>query len=169
MNEITSAEGEFSDCQFIDVREPAEFRAEQIPGARLLPLSALPTGSSSIERNRPVVLICQSGNRARKAAVELTKQGFSDVRVLEGGLSAWKAAGKPVVRNSRIWSMDRQVRFTAGLLVLVGAMGGWFLHPAWHVLSGLVGAGLAFSAVTDTCTMALVLARMPWNSTKEQP
>ncbi len=159
-------EDEFSECQFIDVREPAEFRLEKIPGARLLPLSQLPHGASSIERTRPVLLVCQSGNRARKAADELMKQGFSDVRVLEGGLRAWKAAGKPVISQSRLWSMDRQVRFSAGLLVLTGVAAGSLLHPAWYLLSGFVGAGLAFSAITDTCTMALVLARMPWNAAK---
>ena len=79
-------------------------------------------------------------------------------------LEAWTAAGKPVVRGvSRVWSLERQVRFTAGTIVFVGAALAVAVSPAWLLLSGFVGAGLMFSAATDTCAMALVLARMPWN------
>jgi hypothetical protein len=51
----------------------------------------------------------------------------------------------------------------AGLLVTAGLALAWTVHPAFMLLSACVGLGLMFSAATDTCGMAMVLARMPWN------
>jgi len=56
------------------------------------------------------------------------------------------------------WALERQVRLVAGLLVLVG-----LFIPPWPWLSAFVGAGLAFASLTNTCGMALLLAKMPWN------
>jgi predicted small integral membrane protein len=61
-------------------------------------------------------------------------------------------------------SLERQVRIAAGTLVFIGSLLGYFIHPAWIGLSGFVGAGLVFAGITDTCGMAMVLARMPWNN-----
>jgi rhodanese-related sulfurtransferase len=152
--------------QFIDVREPAEFESEKIPGTRSFPLSQLENLSDALDRTQPLLITCRTGGRAQKAAEKLRLKGFTQVEILEGGIEAWKAAGKPTVVGSRkVWAMDRQVRCVAGSLVLVGALGGTFLHPGWYGLSAFVGAGLLFSALTNTCTMALLLARMPWNQT----
>jgi hypothetical protein len=73
------------------------------------------------------------------------------------------AAGLPVVRGKKAVSLERQVRITAGSLVLIGAILGWFVHPYWNGLSAFIGAGLAFAGITDTCGMGMMLARMPWN------
>jgi hypothetical protein len=47
--------------------------------------------------------------------------------------------------------------------VVAGTLLGAFVHPAWLLLSGFVGAGLVFAGITNTCGLALLLARMPWN------
>jgi rhodanese-related sulfurtransferase len=60
-------------------------------------------------------------------------------------------------------SLERQVRIAAGLMVLVGTVLGFLVHPGFLGVSALVGAGLIFAGVTDTCAMGLLLARMPWN------
>ncbi|MGW6405429.1 YgaP family membrane protein, partial [Streptomyces sp. NPDC055134] len=60
------------------------------------------------------------------------------------------------------WPMDRQVRLAAGSLVLAGVVAGLAWTPA-HWLSGVVGAGLVFSGVTNTCGMAAALAKLPHN------
>ncbi len=73
-------------------------------------------------------------------------------------------SGKPFVRGtSRVWSLERQVRFAAGGLVLSGASLAFVVDPRWLALPAFVGLGLVFSAATDTCGMALILARLPWN------
>lgn len=151
-------------CQALDVREPAEVAAEWIPGLRPAPLSALDSHLGSLTVSEPVFVVCRSGQRAATAALRLKERGHQDVRVLQGGLLAWQAAGLAVERGpSRVWSLERQVRFAAGSLVVLGILLAAVVDPAFVVLSGFVGAGLVFSAVTDTCGMAMVLARMPWN------
>jgi rhodanese-related sulfurtransferase len=150
--------------QFVDVREVSEVDALRVEGALNLPLSRLAELAPRLDRGAPVYLLCRSGSRAATAAARLRELGLRDVRVVRGGLEAWTAAGKPVVRGeSKVWSMERQVRFAAGLLVFIGVALGAAVAPAWFLLSGFVSVGLMFSAVTDTCTMALVLARLPWN------
>jgi rhodanese-related sulfurtransferase len=148
----------------VDVREASETASVSVAGALNLPLSALKSRASELDGGAPVLLLCRSGARAASAAETLASLGFSDARVIEGGLEAWIAAGKPVVRGSgRVWSMERQVRFAAGALVLLGLALARLVRPGFAVLSALVGAGLVFSAVTDTCGMAALLGRLPWN------
>ncbi|MDE2143947.1 MAG: rhodanese-like domain-containing protein [Elusimicrobia bacterium] len=153
-----------ADAQLVDVREVSETDAVRVEGALNLPLSRLREHAGALDRSRPIFLLCRSGARAASAATQLHDLGHRDIQVVRGGLDAWVAAGNPVVRGvARVWSMERQVRFAAGLLAAAGAALGCLVHPAFYVLPALVGAGLMFSAATDTCTMALVLARMPWN------
>ncbi len=116
----------------------------------------------------PVYLLCASGIRATKAAEQLKRAGLDDVVVVEGGTNAWAAAGLPVVRGRKTISIERQVRIGAGTLVLIGTGLGWFVHPAFFILSAFVGAGLVFAGVTDICGMAIVLAKAPWNRTGKE-
>lgn len=59
--------------------------------------------------------------------------------------------------------MERQVRMTAGSLVLVGALAAQVGSRRLALLSAAVGGGLVFSALSNTCAMGSVLDRMPWN------
>ena len=157
----------------LDVRTPAEFREIHAQGAQLVSLDILNRHAVEAARGTnsgPVYLLCASGIRATKAAEQLRRDGFDNVVVVEGGTSAWVAAGLPVVRGRKTISIERQVRIGAGTLVVVGTGLGWFAHPAFFLLSAFVGAGLVFAGVTDICGMAIVLAKAPWNRTgKEQP
>ena len=65
--------------------------------------------------------------------------------------------------TKKAMSLERQVRIAAGFLVLVGAILAIAVHPYFAGLSAFIGAGLMFSGITDTCGMAMMLARMPWN------
>jgi len=80
----------------IDVREPAEYAGERIPGAMLLPLSTfdpahLPTGG------KEVILHCGGGGRSARAAGQILASGAPEAAHLAGGLRAWKAAGLPTL------------------------------------------------------------------------
>lgn len=164
VNDLIQADGE---CQVIDVREFPEFEAEKIHNSKLMPLSNFEKHADEIDHAKPVYLMCRSGNRARQAADRLLRKGFTDVHVIEGGMQAWKEANLPIIKGeSKVWSLERQVRFTAGSIVLIGVLLSVFLWQPLIWISGFIGAGLVFSALTDTCGMGMVLARMPWNQQK---
>ncbi len=148
----------------LDVRTPAEFEASHIPGAWLVPLDTLREHRDELgdHLGRDTVLICRSGGRAEQAGQSLAAAGLPGLRVLEGGMNAWESSGAPVRSGRQIWDLERQVRFAAGLLVALGALGS-LLVPALVWLAAAVGLGLAFAAVTNTCAMGMALAKMPWN------
>ena len=159
INQMTKS----SEHQIIDVREFSEFDSERIEGAQLKPLSNLDKQIAEIDASKPVYLMCRSGGRAKQAAEKLSNKGFSDVYVITGGMTAWANANLPVIKGeSKIWSLERQVRFAAGSLVVLGVLLS-LVSPYFILLSAFVGAGLVFAAVTDTCGMAMALAKMPWN------
>jgi rhodanese-related sulfurtransferase len=155
----------------IDVRTPVEFRELHVDFARNLPLDRLDVQAVQSQHNgteQPLYVICRSGNRAKQACDKLAAAGLTVVNV-EGGTLAWEAAGLPVVRGKRAISLERQVRIVAGSLVLVGAVLAVTVHPYFAGLSAFVGAGLMFAGITDTCGMAMLLARMPWNHVPAEP
>ncbi|MYT16716.1 Rhodanese-related sulfurtransferase [Streptomyces sp. SceaMP-e96] len=82
----------------LDVREPHEWQAGHAPGAVHAPLSELAAGGGlpAAARNRPLVVICRSGQRSRQAARLLRAHGAQAVDV-KGGMNAWAVAGLPVV------------------------------------------------------------------------
>ncbi|GGS81623.1 rhodanese-like domain-containing protein [Streptomyces cinerochromogenes] len=154
----------------IDVRTPGEYASGHLPGALNIPLDrirrALPEIRHAAVRGE-VLLVCASGARSENAGRVLAEHGVPTA-TLAGGTHAWAAAGhdlrRPAVRDTRAgWSMERQVRFTAGTAVLLGLLLGLLVHPAFQVLSAGVAGGLVLSALTDTCGMALLLARLPHN------
>lgn len=154
----------------IDIREKNEFAAEHIPGAKLMPLSHFHPEKISNEAHRKIVLQCQSGNRSAKAADKMFAAGFREVAHLTGGLPTWKSAGYATEINKKVSiSMFRQVQIVAGSLVFLGTVLGAFISPWLLILSGFVGAGLVFAGITDTCAMALLLAKLPYNQPKVNP
>jgi glyoxylase-like metal-dependent hydrolase (beta-lactamase superfamily II)/rhodanese-related sulfurtransferase len=82
----------------IDVREPAEFTGElgHVPGATLVPLASLPDAAAAWDPQRDIVLVCRSGGRSARAAMDLAKRGFRHLYNLRGGMLAWNEARLPV-------------------------------------------------------------------------
>lgn len=150
-----------------DVREPSEYAGESIPGASLVSLSNFDPNKIPRQSAKQVVLHCQSGNRSAQAAQKLFEAGFEEVTHLQGGINAWKQAGYPtkVNKNAPI-SIMRQVQIVAGSLVLTGTLLGAFVSPKFLFLSGFVGGGLLFAGVTNTCAMATLLGKLPYNQMK---
>lgn len=85
--------------QVIDVRRPGEFAAGHVPGARQVPLDRLESECAAFDRSRPVAVVCQSGYRSSSACSLLRRKGFTDLRNVAGGTSAWVAAGFDVERS----------------------------------------------------------------------
>ncbi len=150
--------------QLIDVREPVEHAEAHVAGSTLIPLGQIESRAGEIEKARPVVVMCQSGKRGQQAAERLRKLGFGDVRNLEGGLQAWKAAGQPCAAADRaVMPLMRQVQIIIGSFVLAGSLLTAFVDPRWVYVPMFFGAGLIFAGVTGFCGLALLVARLPWN------
>ncbi|MFE9173865.1 rhodanese-like domain-containing protein [Streptomyces kebangsaanensis] len=167
---VEQARSRLDELIVIDVRTPGEYASGHLPGALNIPLDrirqALPEIRHAAARG-DVLVVCASGARSWKACALLAEQGVSTAN-LTGGTGAWAAAGhelnRPVACETRSsWSMERQVRFTAGTLVLLGLVLGLLVHPAFQLLSAGVAGGLVFSALTNTCGMAVLLAKLPHN------
>lgn len=161
------AAARLDDYLIVDVRTPGEYAAGHLPGAHNVPLdrldAALPALRDAAART-DLLMVCASGNRSATACAELAAAGVP-AGTLEGGTTAWAAEGRPLHRpeNARTaWAMERQVRLAAGSLVVLGLAAGTRWRAARWV-SAAIGGGLVFSAATDTCGMAAVLARLPHN------
>ena len=87
-------------AQVIDVRTTEEFTRGHIRQSKLIPLSnfAEQLPLAKLKQDKPVLVICESGMRARRAAAILEKQGYTDVAVLDGGMRAWQEAQLPIAK-----------------------------------------------------------------------
>jgi len=152
--------------RILDVRTGGEFENSHIPGSYNVPLDTLGEHVRDLaDVDHPVVLVCQSGGRASQAHEKLTEAGKATLHILEGGMTSWQEAGGDVtVGNTTRWAMDRQVRFVAGIFAIVVVVASIFV-PGLEWIAAGVGAGLAYSAVSNTCAMAAVLAKLPYNRT----
>lgn len=161
------AAARLDDYAVIDVRTPGEYASGHVPGAHNIPLdhirAALPALKAAAARG-DLLMVCASGNRSATACSELAAAGIP-AATLTGGTGAWAEQGHPLDRSagaSRVWGMERQVRLAAGSLVVLGLAVGTRYRPA-RGLSAAIGGGLVFSALTNSCGMAAVLARLPHN------
>ena len=151
----------------IDVRTPMEFAEVHVPQARSIPLDELKPSALPLPKDQPVYLLCRGGQRATKAAEKMSKEGFSQPIVVEGGTLAWIECNLPVTRSpAKVISLELQVRIAAGAIVLTGVLLAFWVNLNFIWLSGFVGAGLVFAGITDFCGMGLLLAKMPWNKQK---
>jgi rhodanese-related sulfurtransferase len=162
---------EHQDLVVIDVRSAVEFEAMHIRGSYNVPLPLLSehTDELAARLGGRVVLVCQSGARAEQARQRLGASGIDAAYVLTGGVPGFAAAGGDVVRGKDRWDLERQVRLVAGSLVVLGLTGGKFVSPKIRTLAGVIGAGLTFSAATNTCAMGQVISAMPWNKSTKEP
>jgi rhodanese-related sulfurtransferase len=148
-------------AQLIDIRSPAEFAREHVPGSLNVPQDQL---AAAVLPGGPLIFTCRSGARTGGCARRIADSAGPTAAILQGGLAAWAAAGLPVaVDRSRPIDLMRQVQIVAGSLVLLGILLGLFVHPGFLGLAAFIGAGLAFAGLSGWCGMARLLALMPWN------
>ncbi|WP_371193623.1 rhodanese-like domain-containing protein [Glaciecola sp. SC05] len=88
-----------SDAVLLDIRPLKDFKAGHIVGARhVKPEEVREANFTKLEKfkNTPIVVVCAMGNLAAGTASKMSKQGFTNVNVLSGGMGAWQSAGLPV-------------------------------------------------------------------------
>lgn len=84
----------------LDVRTPGEYAEARLKRSTLVPIDELAGRLSELpaEKNRPVLVYCAMGGRSARAAQVLVEHGWRTVYNLEGGITGWKAEGRPVER-----------------------------------------------------------------------
>lgn len=159
------------DVMIIDVRSAAEFETMHIRGSYNVPLPLLSEHTTELAERLEgrVVLVCQSGVRSEQARTRLGGVGLDHALILNGGVPAFASAGGDVVRGAQRWDLERQVRMAAGSLVVTGLLAGKLISPKMRFLTGAIGAGLTFSAASNTCAMGQALSKMPWNKSAAEP
>jgi rhodanese-related sulfurtransferase len=155
---------EARDAVLIDVREYPEFAAGAIAKSQLVPLSTLKRAAENWDRDAQYIFVCKVGERSMTAARQMSAAGFANVANLVGGIDAWRATGLPLeCLETKVWSLERQVRAIAGSLVVITAVLGLTVSRWFFAGTIFVGAGLTFSGISNICMMATVLGKMPWN------
>ena len=148
----------------VDIREPDEYAREHIPGSISLPVSTLENAELTLKAGQNAIFHCKSGMRTDSNCAILAQHVEGEAFMLDGGLDAWRAQGLPTATATKApLEINRQVQITAGSLVLLGILLGWFISHAWFGLSAFVGAGLIFAGISGWCGMATLLQAMPWN------
>ncbi|MGR7152441.1 rhodanese family protein [Klebsiella aerogenes] len=153
-------------ARLIDIRAADEYAREHIPAATLLPLEQLTHGAAlNAQPGDTIIFHCQAGSRTQNNASLLAAAAApAQVKLLAGGIQAWRAAGLPIVEDkSQPLPLMHQVQIAAGALILLGVVLGYAVNSGFFLLSGFVGAGLTFAGLTGFCGMARLLAVMPWN------
>ncbi len=161
---VTPQEAVTEDWLIVDVRSASERKVACVAGSMHVPLETVEAAVAQLQgQSRGIALLCKSGMRAGMAQQRLERCGLQ-AAVIEGGIDRWIREGLPVARSVRTsWSLERQVRLGAGLLIVLAVLGTVFLGRGWLWLAGFVGCGLVFAGASDICMMGNLLALMPWN------
>jgi len=85
-----------TDHVLVDVRTVGEFVRGHVPHAINIPLNEIGNRTDEIPQDKPIVVICASGNRSRSGCSQLVNAGYTEVYNLNGGTFAWMSAGLPL-------------------------------------------------------------------------
>jgi rhodanese-related sulfurtransferase len=162
--ELLEAEKENPAVDFVSVCMPVEHRERHIAGVRNVPFDELEKRKDEFLGKNTIYIHCRSGNRSKQAIEKLQSLGVTAELVnVEGGIVAWGDAGYATRSLTERMSVTRQVFLAAGTLLILGSLGAYSIGPGFLLLTGFVGAGLAFSGLSGWCGMSYFLAKMPWN------
>jgi rhodanese-related sulfurtransferase len=161
LRELLAAGGSL---RILDVRTPGEFETAHIPGAYNVPLDLLREHRAELRTHLDdqIVLVCRSGARATQAGQTLAEVGLPNVKILDGGMLGWQHTDAPINRGRARWDLERQVRLAVGTIVLTSVLGSLLL-PGLQWVAALMGAGLTVAALTNTCALGMLLAKLPYN------
>ncbi len=150
----------------IDIRSEQEFAAAHLPGAFHLLPETVDADVARMLGDRDPIFYCTSGMRTKTQAEKLSKAGFANPALLDGGLNAWRAASLPVKTLSTEAGplpIQRQVQITVAVFLLVLTALSVWVSPLFVIGVGAIGLGLGFAGLTGSCALAQALMLMPWN------
>lgn len=151
----------------LDVRTPVE-QAEKslalshwrVPVDKLNPKQF--AKEHHIDGKKTLNIVCKTGRHAALATEKFEKAGFKNVAVVKGGIERATTQGLEMIETATM-SMERQIRLTAGIIVVLGLLSGFFITPWFYLIVLFMGAGLIFSGLTGECGLGVLLAHLPWN------
>jgi rhodanese-related sulfurtransferase len=164
---------EAQEAIIIDVRENEEYSSEHIEGALHIPLSEVSGKIKSINTDKKIIFQCRSGGRGGKAC-EIAKNFVDGESIfnLEGGITAWKAAGYKVeaAKDCKPCSISifRQVQIIIGALTFIFIMLGMFSSEIFLYFAAALSFALFISGLTGWCGLAMLLQKMSWNNLKSE-
>lgn len=162
--ESASLAGSNPDIKFLDVRSPGEYTQTHIDGSLNIPVDLLSGRLAELGASgKQYIVLCRTGTRSAMAADMLLQSGVHGVKVLDGGIARWESEGLPVIKGPQTFSLERQVRITAGVFILSGILLSWLAHPYFIAIPLFVSCGLIYSGITDNCMMAVLLMKLPYN------
>jgi rhodanese-related sulfurtransferase len=154
------------DAILIDVREPAEHRAEKLKIAHNMPLSKIKAEHISNLKadTQKVMFHCKSGKRSQEACEKIARDLPFDIYCIKDGFENLVSEGfENILSQSNLLPLDRQVQLVVSLMILSGLIIYYFVSPIGLILPLMAGLGLMNAALTGWCGMAKILAVMPWN------
>jgi rhodanese-related sulfurtransferase len=142
----------------LDVREPVEFQEGHLINAINIPSTDFKIEDLNEWSDRMVCLVCQSGSRAGEM-MEKIEQAYPNMEIylLENQMESFEQQ-----INLNKWSVDRQFRFTLGLLLAVSLIGVNF-SMAFLAIPVILCLGLITTSIIDKCYLRLAITKMPWN------
>ncbi len=149
----------------IDVREKKEFSDSNISGSINLPSSSFNLNAFYQFQGKLIILVCQSGTRAKKIYDRLSEGNKFDVSVLENHIEDIRM--NQLSKASNGWSVDRQFRFFIGILLLTFILGQHYISPSFILIPIILCTGLIVTSIIDKCYMRMGIAMMPWNKGKK--
>ena len=97
--EVTQRQAAGEKLFILDVREPGEYAEGHIAGSTLIPLGQLAQRTAKLPHDRPIVVVCRSGNRSGVGQTVLERAGFENVLNMRGGMIGWARSGLPTRRG----------------------------------------------------------------------
>ena len=148
----------------IDVREPKEFRDDNIPGSINIPSTKFNASNFEQYHGNMICLICQTGSRASVIKNKLDENGFKNVYLLERQMADIQSSIQPISLNG--WTVDRQFRMFLGLLLAIFLIGFYFGVLQLVIIPVILSVGLIFTSIIDRCYLRMGIAKLPWNKKK---
>ena len=146
----------------LDLRSWQDYCSGHIAGALSVPFDELTTEAALSSDHGPgFILVSQDGDLAELARQRLEHLG-APVTVLVGGMDRWTTVGGDLEEVALPWPMERQIRFVAGGIVVVGLAAGAY-YPPTRWIAAFIGSALMFSGVSGRCGLANLLMRLKWN------
>lgn len=153
---------------YLDVRTPSEFRQNSIKFFENISLDNIDNHLKEIKKFNNIIILCETGNRSLEAYKKL-KNHIDNISIIDGGIRAWRKSNFPINQSkSGSISIIRQIQIIVGGGTLSSVLLSIFYNKNFIWLAGFFGVGQLVAGLSNTCALAKILNKMPWNKCNPQ-